>query len=218
MYLFEIRNPGYFIYRGFFPTLFWPTRWLSSSALLYHSEGPSLLLFVVRGGGRMTRYHCQLMKSPLPSPSQPPLAPAARAEDGFDWHPSGPHPCSPTCHVGWWPGGGRRFGTEKTCGKVEGCTRMRWQNISQISPYMKIKKMLNRNCPRTIAKSGPYPVTFFQLLSVFPGAKFPPKLSNALWLRSLRMAPLALPSRGGIGPFVGTPGEIPGRVKTGDTF
>lgn len=31
----------------------------------------------------MTRCHCQLLKSPLPSPSQPPLAPTARTEDGL---------------------------------------------------------------------------------------------------------------------------------------
>jgi len=100
MYVFEIRNPVYFIYRVFPPVLFWPAGWFSSNALPYHSKSPSLLIFVVQRGGRMTRHPCELTKSTLPSPSQPPLAHTAGAEDGFDWHPSGPHPSFPSCHVG----------------------------------------------------------------------------------------------------------------------
>lgn len=105
-----------------------------------------------------TGHHSQLLKSLLPSPHS--LL--------WGWACTGiPLILTPDlqtpCH--WEPEAGQGFGNEQTCSGVEGCTGLRWQRISQVSPYMKIR-MLNRNCPRTIRKSGR--ITFIQLLSVFP--------------------------------------------------
>lgn len=89
-----------------------------------------------------------------------------------------------------------------TCVRVEGCPGMRWQSISQISPYVKIG-MLNRNHPRTTAKSGPYPVTFIQLPSVFPGQNSHRRSQMRSDFAHCGPVPLALWSRGGIGPLAG---------------
>lgn len=192
MYGFLIVNPLYSIERGFFPHSFFGQRGDLAVALCPTAAVAHHYLFLLREvleARRDVTASSWNPRSPLPPSLLLPLLPVPRM--GFHWRPSGPHPRSPNCHVGWGPGDGRPFGTEKTCVRVEGCPGMRWQSISQVSPYVKIG-MLNRNRPRTIAKSGPYPVTFIQLLSCFPWAKFPPKVSNALWLCSLRTGALGI--------------------------
>lgn len=136
-----------------------------------------------------TGHHSQLLKSLLPSPHS--LL--------WGWACTGiPLILTPDlqtpCH--WEPEAGQGFGNEQTCSGVEGCTGLRWQRISQVSPYMKIR-MLNRNCPRTIRKSGR--ITFIQLLSVFPRQNSHQKMSNALWLSSLH--PWHCHQEEGLGPF-----------------
>lgn len=158
---------------------FWPKRWLHSGDLPYNSSGPSLFIFVGWSGGNMTGHHCQLLKSLIPSPPQPPLAPT---EDGLALASLWSSPTTSRLLWHWEPEAGLGFGNEQTCSRVEGCTGLRWQSLSQISPYMKIR-MLNRKCPRTITKSGPYHI--YSAVVCFPQAKFPPKMSNALWLSPL---------------------------------
>lgn len=207
-------NPGYFIYRFFSPLFFGQRGDLAvvlcpTTAVVHHY----LFLWCVS----MTRHHCQLPKSPLRSPSLPPLARNAHVDSGFHWHPSGPHPCPPNWRVGWGPGDGRRFGTEKTCCRVEGCTgdevakhfsdfTLRENSDAEWEPSQKNPKVGAVSCH------------IYSAVVHFPQGKFPPKVSNALCLPSLQTAPMALPLRCGIGPRVGTPGEIPGRVKTGVMF
>lgn len=134
---------------------------------------------------------------------------------GFHWRPSGPHPRSPNCHVGWGPGDGRPFGTEKTCVRVEGCPGMRWQSISQVSPYVKIG-MLNRNRPRTIFKVGAVSCHIYSAVVLFSLGKIPTEgLKCALTLLTADGCPWHCGREVGSGPL---PGEIPARVKTGDMF
>lgn len=115
------------------------------------------------------------------------------------------------CH--WGPEDGQWFGKEQSCSRVEGCTGLRWQRISQISPYMKIR-MLNRSCPRTITKLGPYHI--YSAVVCFPQAKFPPKMSNALWLSSLH--PWHCHQEEGSGPLSICQERSQEEQKAGDIF
>lgn len=159
MYVLEMGNLVYFMYRLFAPVLFWPKRWLSNSALPYHSSGPSWLVFEAWQGIAASSRN---PRSPL-LPSllfPPPPVPRVASIDT---------PLVLT-HVLQTDVSGEDLGMDGDlgpCGRAEGCTGMRWQGIPQISPLTKIR-MRNRNRHRTIAKSGLYPDTFIHLLSIFP--------------------------------------------------
>lgn len=68
----------------------------------------------------------------------------------------------------WGPGNNQQFRTERNCRRLEGCTGTGEQCLSPISSCTKIE-MLSGNLRRTIARTGPYPVIFIQLLFIFPG-------------------------------------------------
>lgn len=148
------------IYSVFFPTFFGRRGDLAVVLCLPTVMAYSYLFFVAWSCEGMARHHCQLLKFLLSSSSKPFLAPTAWAEDGL-----------PLASLWFSPMFSRLPCWLRTSGRTVIWDRENlWQgqSISQISPYMKIR-MLNRNCPRTIAKSGPYPVTLIQLLSVFLG-------------------------------------------------
>lgn len=194
MHVFKIKTVAYSIYRYFAPFFIFGQRGDFTVVLFPITAVDIIIYFCWVKWWKHDRTSLPAPEIPAPLSSTVSCGPHWRW--GLHWHPSDPQPWPPDFHGIENLRLDRDLGMNKPAeGWKDSCG---WGGKAFLRFHLTWKiRMLNRNCPRTITKSGPYHI--YSAVVCFPQAKFPPKMSSALWLSPLH--PWHCHQEEGLGPL-----------------